>query len=202
MSWKCTSYLQQSAACLAQVWNCPRVHSNRWSLCRNASAGTPPKRVLYSALGVVIRTAPGLAAPNTTSSKASSRGESICSITSNATATSGIVGNSRYCLDQKVDRCHLEEPFRRQGGTSEAGAGLDNQREEVIRVDRARTAVVADVARTEDAYRQSSRNSRPDKPLRNPFGLIVASLRPVDEAVYIAVFKVGVVVSSGENAVG
>ena len=31
MSWKRTSYFRRSATCLAQVWNCPRVHSNRWS---------------------------------------------------------------------------------------------------------------------------------------------------------------------------
>ena len=71
-----------------------------------------------------------------------------------------------------------------------------------MRIDHSRAAVVADVARTEDAYRQSSRSSRPDKPFRHPLGLVVTSLHPVHEGVYLAVFQVGGVVSSREDAIG
>ena len=62
--------------------------------------------------------------------------------------------------------------------------------------------MVAYVARPEDTDRQSPRYSRPHEPFRDPFGLVVASLHPVDEVVYPIILKVGSVVSPREDSIG
>ena len=76
------------------------------------------------------------------------------------------------------------------------------QRQEVVGVDGARGTVVADVAGAVEADRQASRCGLPHEPLRNPLGLVVAALHPVQKAVNLVVFQVRCIVSSREDAVG
>src|SRR3712207_2912812 len=94
---KRTAYPCRSPTAAAQSANCCRVHSNRWSRCRNVPAARPSKRTLYSTLGVVTTTVAGTAAPKTACSSAGSRSRSRCSTTSINTAAS-------YPRDRKSTR--------------------------------------------------------------------------------------------------
>ena len=112
------------------------------------------------------------------------------------------VGDLCDNLGQKVHRGHFEFPVRRLGGTPGTDAGFDYQRLEVIGIDHARNAIVAYISGPENADRQSSIYGRPHQAFGHPFCLVVTSLHPVYEAVYIVVFQVRVGVASREDAVG
>src|SRR5580692_6119899 len=73
---------------VAHSRNSCRVHSKRWSGCRNCPAGSVSHFTLYSRFGVVNTTVRGLANANNTRSNADSRGGSRCSTTSTTAAAS------------------------------------------------------------------------------------------------------------------
>src|SRR5439155_505508 len=94
-----TEYPCRLAIKFAQAANSTRVHSKRWSLCRNCPAGSVAQLTLYSAFGVVTMTHEGWANSKTTRSHVANRARSRCSMTSTSAAAPNPASlASRYAI--------------------------------------------------------------------------------------------------------